>query len=214
MLLYPCPRAQVKRPQLRRQQVVTERAVRVVDVHRCRRFRNVAESFIRPNDQSSGAFSCAPHQARRQDRRTSAQRAPQHEQLNVDCSETLGKQTVARAPQRPAPRLQNRSGSACAGRMPAPDGLGARELPRAPLRGTDVSRSRSAEALRWKTAPSAGEMPSSSWCTGTSPCCLTMVELSHSSLTPKAQSHSASLQNMRGAPTGAQVRSGPHSMSS
>ena len=33
-------------------------------------------------------------------------------------------------------------------------------------------------------------------------------------LTPKAQSHSASLHNLRGAPTGAQARSGLHRMSS
>jgi hypothetical protein len=37
---------------------------------------------------------------------------------------------------------------------------------------------------------------------GTFPCCLPMVELSHSSLTTEAQAHSASAHTMRGATFG------------
>ena len=40
----------------------------------------------RPNAQSSVAFSFAPQPARRTNRRTSPQRAPPAEKLNVDCS--------------------------------------------------------------------------------------------------------------------------------
>ena len=56
-------------------------------------------SVDEPNAKSSVAFSCAPQPARRTDWRTSPQRAPQHEQLNVDCSEReAARDTLSRIP--------------------------------------------------------------------------------------------------------------------
>jgi hypothetical protein len=53
---------------------------------RCLRFSQNA-SATKLSAPSSVAFSCAPQPARRIDRRTRPQRAPPHEQLNVDCSD-------------------------------------------------------------------------------------------------------------------------------
>jgi hypothetical protein len=53
-----------------------------------------SERAEKPNAQSSVAFSFAPEHVRRTDRRTSPQRTPPPEKLNVDCSATLGRATI------------------------------------------------------------------------------------------------------------------------
>jgi hypothetical protein len=166
-----------------------------------------------PNDRSSGAFSVRSEHARRHVRRQLRAREKPWT-LNVDCSAVLGKQTV------PARLSGLHRGCRAARATRAPAFRPRRTDARLHDRGRGRRRGAPGQAAAGWLEPTRGTRhwmrasPPFTSADGTSPCSLPLVELSHSSLTPKAQSHSASHQNMCGAPTGAQARSGRHRLSS